>query len=127
MGDMPIMEPYFNWVKARSACSLKSVFLLLAEIVDSDVKAANELPEGRRFSLERQDRKLIVIRESRESPAAIVFELSATEIRVREAEKTLFVARPSLERDGKCRLEVDGDPLELWQVSRKALEELFFE
>jgi len=38
----------------------------------------------------------------------------------------LFEAKASLGFEGRCRYEVEGQPLELWQVSRKALEDLFF-
>ena len=38
----------------------------------------------------------------------------------------LLVAKPSFDWDGACLLEVDGMPLQLWQVSRRILEDLFF-
>lgn len=123
----------FNWVVARSRCSLEGVFAILAEALDDDVKAVNALP-GRAitFRLTVQPRKLIVARDDSRN---IVFELSSTEIVVRHGlstpfgsgtPKPLFSARPHLGEDGECMLEVDGRPLELWQVQRKALEDLFF-
>jgi hypothetical protein len=33
----------FDWVTARAKCSLERTFQTLAEIVDSDIKAANNL------------------------------------------------------------------------------------
>jgi len=124
MEDMTISSD-FNWVKARSKCSVASVFALLAEVVDSDVKAANELPGNARFRFNKYDRKLIVLPVT-EFPVPIVFELAGAVINISKEETALFTARPSLMTDGKCRLEVDGETLELWQVSRKALEALFF-
>jgi len=37
-----------------------------------------------------------------------------------------FLASPSLSTDGHCVAIVDGCELELWNVRRKALDELFF-
>jgi hypothetical protein len=40
--------------------------------------------------------------------------------------RVLFEARAALGFEGRCRYEIDGQPLELWQISRRALEDLFF-
>jgi len=132
LGKPKVMETSFNWVAARSQCSLKRVFETLAEIVDSDVKAANELP-GRKaqFHVNGGDKKLVVSRDKSVETATpvstVVFELFPAEISVRHGRDTkLFSARPRLNDDGECMLEVDGQALRLWQVSRKALEDLFF-
>lgn len=37
-----------------------------------------------------------------------------------------FTAKPHLSMAGECMFEVDGTPLRPWQVSRLALESLFF-
>jgi hypothetical protein len=62
----------------------------------------------------------------------IVFELSASKITVIKTipatleRTTLFSAVPYLTEEGECLLEVDGSFLKLWQVSRKALDDLVF-
>lgn len=38
----------------------------------------------------------------------------------------MFDARPSLNKEGDCLLEIEGQPFALWQVCRRALEGLFF-
>ena len=48
-----------NWVKGRADCSLDLTFEALAQIVERDVKEANELPSnlhaGRSFRFEKCD------------------------------------------------------------------------
>lgn len=130
--------PSFNWVHARSECSLSVVFIVLAEVIDSDVKAATALNRpGATFKLRRDaSDKLVVTRERILQGATlnstVIFELLADRIRVsrmkeRNSEPApFFTAAPNLNRDGECLLDVDGEPNQLWQVSRKALEDLFF-
>jgi hypothetical protein len=58
---------------------------------------------------------------------AVVFERTDSGIVARNAkEQHFFTAKPSLAMNGDCMLEVDDHRLELWQVSKKALEPLFF-
>lgn len=63
----------------------------------------------------------------------VKFELRANEIAVSNIKTGMmhgatpaFSAVPRLNEDGECRLEVQGERLQFWQVSRKALEDLFF-
>jgi hypothetical protein len=129
----------FDWVRARAACSLPGVFGALRDRLQRDVAAANGLNrQGLRFSLNvsREDR--IVVSRVRDLAGFseghhVVFFLSANEIQVREVdmvgkERPLFSAKPVLTPGGDCLLVVEGlsDMLELWQVSRKALDDLFF-
>jgi hypothetical protein len=129
----------FNWVKARSECSLVPVFAALREVVDSDVKEVNELNRPRlRFTLNPEAgsaSKFVVIRQQDMSgffqAFTVVFELKDDAIVVTARDQTgngkpLFSAKPSLKPDGQCMLDIDGEPCFLWQVSRKALEALFF-
>jgi hypothetical protein len=131
----PDIPKSFNWVKARSECSLREVFLCLAEVIESDVKAFNELPNvDAKISVNRAtDEKIVVVKTWKHGGVArnIVFDLTDKGIAAKSGganEKRLFLARPSLLQSGECKLEVEGisEPLELWQVSRKGLEELFF-
>lgn len=131
----------FDWVKARSECSLRHVFLQLAEVVDSDVKSivrqsSREQGISRaKFTLDRvSEDKFIVVKTwndfGAEQGESVVFELIKQGIAAKlgRAGKQLFVARPALTKTGDCKLRIEGEPepLELWQVSQKALEDLFF-
>jgi len=123
------VDDAFDWVSARAACSLLSVFQILGERVRTDVDIANRAPGSkRRFRVAIDPLKIVVARtHPAEEAANIVFELCATDVAVRKgASAQLFRARPALNEDGECLLEVDGQTLRLWQVSRKALEDLMF-
>lgn len=128
----------FNWVKARAECSVGRIFLLLSEVVESDVKAIMELP-GRNGTYQRtrvSETKFAVSRTQDfgggiKQDDGVIFERASGAIVVTAKfagsdERQLFSAKPSLEPNGDCRLEVNDESLELWQVSRKALEDLFF-
>jgi hypothetical protein len=118
----------FNWVKARSECSVKRAFETLFEVVETNVKTANELRLGPKFHATYQHKKIIVTREDNSDDLRnVVFELTSTAIIAREGQsKQLFSARPRLNETGECLLEVDGSLYKLWQISQKALEDLFF-
>jgi hypothetical protein len=62
---------------------------------------------------------------------AVFFELAIDRIEVirlmpEGQSKAAFFARAHLRPSGECQLEVGSERLELWQVSRMALEPLFF-
>ena len=61
---------------------------------------------------------------------AILFERLANEIKIRDGrkDKHLFSARPVLNADGECMMEIVGESEQrpMWQISRKALDDLFF-
>jgi hypothetical protein len=106
------------------------MFTLLVETVDADVKAMQAIAPDTVALNQPAPTKIVVVRKEGTEPiAGIVFERIATGVVVRESSQratTLFVAKLSLAADGRCRYEVDGTALELWQVSRRALEDLFF-
>jgi hypothetical protein len=57
----------------------------------------------------------------------VTFSIGANSIIVRDENDTLmFKAFPTVCNDGECRLKVDGQERELWQVRKQALEGLFF-
>lgn len=130
----PDIPTIFNWVKARSECSLQRIFLCLAEVIDSDVKVFNELPSvDASISANRPtEEKIVVVKTWKYGGTArsVVFDLTDRGIAVKSGSngKPLFLAKPFLLQSGECKLEIEGvaEPLELWQVSRKGLEELFF-
>jgi hypothetical protein len=125
----------FNWVEARHACSLSEIFHTLKEVLKSDVASANGLKiQDVKFSCKTDATNKIIVGRSEVFPSGIahgreiIFELLPAEIKVKEGrtDKHLFSAVPNLIDNGECLLEIDGRPYQFWQVSRKALEDLFF-
>jgi len=124
-----------NWVGARKACSLPVMFLTLKELVQRDIGEIQGYARER-FEMKSHPNGFIVTKSwdagGVQSGEATVFELlpNGAGIRVKDSgtERELFIATPELDRNGVCRLRVAGerDALELWQVSRKALETFFF-
>lgn len=98
-----------NWVKAQSECSAEELFLLLAEVVDSDVKEANRI-RGNRFKSQRPTNKVIVLRNGLTPLQSIVFELSGADIIIKKgahgASKEFFKGRAGLSPDGRCMLRL---------------------
>jgi hypothetical protein len=125
-----------DWVTARAECSVEHVFMLLAEVIDSDVKTIQARGDRRgNFKVSRPTpTKIIVVRTAEFSDSvvaeSVVFERTIAAIDVRRGNASgsqqWFSAMPSVNDEGDCRLHVDGIQLEPWQVSRRALEQLFF-
>lgn len=129
----------FDWVTARGECSVGRMFVLLMERVESDVAQMQALLDTKRRRLtfnKVADDKVIVANEQvgvghvfggtgvmfKRTPSGVV-----VDIKTRNGpERILFEARLSLGLEGRCRYEIDGHAVELWQVSRKAMEDLFF-
>lgn len=121
----------FDWVTARSQCSALALFTMLVETVDSDVKAMNALGRIRVECNRITQTKVVVARltDDGDATGTVILERTQTGMRARygaPSEAPLFDAVPSLQDDGRCRYEIDQAPHELWQVSRRALEGLFF-
>lgn len=131
-----------DWVNVHFECSLHAVFVHLREVVDSDVKSLirnnSRTPhiQSAKFDLNGvSDDKFIVIKTSEPGSGvshglSVVFELTNQGIAVKAGPsgKRLFIAKPTITKSGECKLQVvgEGEPLELWQVSQKALTDLFF-
>jgi hypothetical protein len=122
-----------DWVKARTECSIERLFLLLIEVLRADVQSIQARSQGStKYTLDvPTDSSAAVIKEEDmggiRDRDGVVFRRTTSGIVARTAKnEVLFTAKPSLAINGDCRLEIDGQPLELWQVSRRALEPLFF-
>lgn len=64
--------------------------------------------------------------QEREPPQFLEFILGDGEIRVESGGIIELRATPGLTDAGECLHQVDGQNLDLWQVRRKALENVFF-
>lgn len=137
--SQPTIPKVFDWVTARSKCSLHAVYRALFETVESDIKTMAARTEGmgirylcehithEKFSASR----IIAKHGSMAEDMTVVFERLQDRVHVKGAKgETLFVAKPYVIPDGpegRCVLEVEGrGPLELWQVSQMAVESLLF-
>ncbi|MGD0761094.1 MAG: hypothetical protein ABR921_19505 [Candidatus Sulfotelmatobacter sp.] len=122
--------PKFDWVTERSSCSLPKVFKTLRLQVEEDVKSRNALrPDNSpyEFSLAENAGDFTVHLESKDLHQSVTFSLSEHAMSVRDDKgNPLFTVTLTFTDEGKCRLNVNNQPRELWQVRRMALEELFF-
>lgn len=122
----------FDWVKARSNCTVSAVFEQLGKDVQSDLKRHSVLNPGPAQSLrfdtcsddtfyvERDRHHRVVFSKERESIGIVRWGYLG------EAEP-LMVLKVRLGDDGKCVLvDKDQNEWQPWQVRRKALEETFF-
>ena len=109
-------------------------------MVHSDVKSVNALGRhGVKFDMRTLTEDKFIVSRVRDlggipESASVVFELNRLFIDVRQnADKVIFSARPIMNPDGECLLDTgDRDAMgeshlrTEWQVSRRALEDLFF-
>jgi hypothetical protein len=123
-------SPKFDWVTERSSCSLPKVFKTLRLQVEEDVKSRNALRPNNspyEFSLVENAGDFTVRLESKDLRQSVIFSLSEHAISVRDDKSNpMFDVTLTFTDEGKCRLNVNSQQRELWQVRRMALEELFF-
>lgn len=128
-------QPPPNWVLGRAECNLSMTFESLHEIAKRDVEAFNGLYEryrqGRTFKVVDNTEgclpKFQVEQEADiENPPCVLFTLSRTAIRVNGGGVQFFI-RPQWDGE-KCRMHVNDeqDAHELWEISQRALSNLFF-
>lgn len=126
-----------NWVDRRAKCSAEHLFLLLLEVLDSDVKEMEAVKKDKNlvYGFAKPAASKAVVSRLRDYGGgmkdgdAVVFErtragtITATK---RPGGQRIFEAQPWLDDDGGCRLRIGTKSFYLWQISRLALEELFF-
>ena len=125
----------FNWVKARSDCSANLEFCRLKKKVkfDTEEKTNNRRHIDSHFVYRFEDfdgNEFIVTREYRHQNLSVNFILRENFIMITgdlDDSKTDMELTLTLNYEGLCRFKIDGKGEYLpWQVSRKALEHLFF-
>ena len=123
-------QPKFDWVTARSSCSLPNVFKTLRLQVEEDAKTRNALRPNNspyEFSVKENDGGFTVLLAAKEVRRSVAFSLSEHAIAVRDGVGSpMFEVTVAFDDDGKCRLSINGEEREFWQVRRMALEELLF-
>jgi hypothetical protein len=122
--------PKDDWVSKRSRCSFPNVFKDLKLQVEEDVKTRNGLRPNYapyEFSVTDHGNDFTVVLEAKDFRTSVIFSLAEHAIVVKDdAGNNKFEVALTFNDQGECRLHVDETELELWQVRRKALEELFF-
>jgi hypothetical protein len=120
-----------DWVKARHECSLLQIFKTLELGVKSDIDAINSLilpGVMMKFNLASHGTRFSAICEvNGQYSHSVDFGLKDDEMVVAENNTLKFTARLTLTNSGSCKLQVNGEELEQWQVRRKALENFFFD
>jgi len=121
----------FDWVTARCECSPGKVFAKLEAQVKSDVDTRRATLRGNvhyGFSfVPTGASSFTVLVESNNIHHAVKFAMTETGVLVMdENSKRMFSADVTVSDDGTCKLKVDGEEKELWQVRQQALEEFFF-
>jgi len=120
----------FDWVTARSACSLPKIFKDLRLGVERDIETRNALrPQNSpyEFSVTESTDGFEVILRSDALKMAVIFALLEHAIQVRDnAGNAMFDVTLKFDKRAVCKLMVNGEECEPWQVQRMALEDLMF-
>lgn len=124
----------FDWVTAHSKCSVGQIFEALRAQVRADIETREALrpkSEGHghyvfKFS-SSNERSFSAILEGHRLRSIVTFSLEQQRIMVRNQNDTEIVsATTTLNDEGECRLRINGQERELWQVRKMALEGLLF-
>jgi hypothetical protein len=122
--------PKFDWVTERSSCSLPKVFTALRIQIEEDVKTRNALRPNNspyEFSVVENGGDFRVLLKTKEAHKSVTFSLAEHAILVRDDKgDAMFEVTILFSVEGKCKLHVDAEERDFWQVRRMALEELMF-
>jgi hypothetical protein len=125
----------FDWVTARSECSIVALFESLKAQLQEDVERRNGMYRGRppfqqfgfQVLVNNTQVSVIVDGQIPNIYDSVIFELTKSAIEVRDKNGNLkFKATPMINDDGECRLNVNGAEKELWHIRKMALEDLLF-
>ncbi len=120
----------FDWVTSRSACTLAKVFATLRQQAEEDVKTRNaQRPTYApyEFSLADDIDAFTVFLKAKDLSRSVTFKLNEHDITVQDDQaNSRFQVRLHFNDLGECRLRIDDQEREFWQVRRMALEDLMF-
>jgi hypothetical protein len=121
----------FDWVTERSSCSLPKVFKALRLQVEEDVKTRNALRPNNspyKFSVAENGDDFEVLLEAKDVRRSVIFSLAEHAILVRDDKgKQMIKVTLTFNDEGECKLNVNEEERDFWQVRRMALEELLFQ
>jgi hypothetical protein len=120
----------FDWVASRSACTLPKVFAALRQQVEEDVKTRNSQRPNYavyEYSVADDIDTFTVYLKAKDVSRSVSFKLSEHAIAVQDDQaSSKFQVRLHFTDAGECRLRVDDQEREYWQIRRMALEDLMF-
>jgi len=120
----------FDWVTERSSCTLPKVFNALRSQVEEHVKTRNSLRPNNspyEFAVKTDTTDFKVLLIAKELEKSVTFSLSENAIRVRDDQgNSMFEVTVTFDDSGKCRLNVNAQERDFWQVRRMALEDLMY-
>ena len=119
-----------DWVSARSLCSLPKVFKELRLQVEEDVKIRNALRPNNspyEFSVADQGTDFSVLLKTKDAEKSVLFSVSGQAILVTSDHgNQMFKVTVTFNDNGECKLHINEQEHEMWQVRRKALEDILF-
>jgi hypothetical protein len=126
----------FDWVTARNGCSIRKVFETLRLQIENDIKIRNESLQsdqkrhyGYSYGIATAVGGFRVFLEGvvgMHQTVAFSITQKGSILASDEEGNTVIEGTPTISDDGKCRLKVNGQERELWQIRKMALEDLFF-
>jgi hypothetical protein len=123
-------KPKFDWVTQRYSCSLPNVFKELRLQIEQDLKTRNGLRPNNapyEFSLSDNDAGFKVSLKAKELEMSVTFSFAEHAILVRDDKGVeMFQVTLTFNDQAECKLKVNGEEREFWQVRRMALEEIMF-
>ena len=124
------MNQDFDWVMARSECSAAKVFEALKDELRADIALRDGQLELARlpwkFSIDIGS-AILITKEGNRISGSVVFELDGQKIVARNSNREVIAeATLTLNREGDCRLKVNGEELNSWQFRKLILEEFLF-
>ena len=124
-------ESKSSWVTERFSCSLPKIFKDLRLQVEEDVKTRNGLrPNNSPYEFSVTDNSVTdftVLLKVEDAHRSVTFTLAEHAIAVRDDKgDQMFEVDLTFTVEGKCKLYVNKEERELWQVRRMALEDLMF-
>jgi hypothetical protein len=127
------MPEDLDWVERRSLCALPDIFNRLRIQIENDVNKRTALSskDNYQFRFVGEENVVSVCGYYKNVPMncipAVNFRLEDKHIRISSTDNKIdFEATLTLNDFGDCKLCVNGEERELWQVRRQALEHLFF-
>jgi len=122
--------PKFDWVTERCRCSVPNVFKELLLQVEKDVETRNALRPNNspyEFTVEKNGDDFKVLLTAKDVQKSVIFSRAEHAILVVDGDrKTMFEVTLVFSDEGACKLRVNQQDRDLWQVRRMALEELLF-